>query len=196
MVSSPSLMALTEAGPQQKTPERAPHTYTHTLRVSRFHTHTGPRSPQQSAGDRVKFKSIKLKPWIIHSVAAAKAVSKKMCLFQLLWEDSKSPSLVSCGVGSLVCQPSKSEPKSGRVIQLSTQTWKFLTVRRKNHKPFSYPPLLRCILLPFPWEPLSCGESRRCALTRWNRPQKWFHRFRRTGFRWSGWNHYHELIQS
>lgn len=106
----------------------------HTLHVSSFHTHTGPGSPQQSASDQVKFKNIKLKPWISHSVvcpsvAAAKAMFRKRtyCLFQLLWEESKSPSLCSCGVGSLVCHPSKSEFKSGRVIQLSTQTWKFLT---------------------------------------------------------------------
>lgn len=46
------------------------------------------------------------------------------------------PSLVSCGVGSQTCQPSKSEPRSGRLIQHSTQTWKFLVFDKNKKKSF------------------------------------------------------------
>ena len=42
------------------------------------------------------------------------------------WDISHTPPLLSWGVGSRTCQPSMPDPRSLRVIQHSTHTWKFL----------------------------------------------------------------------
>ncbi len=90
-VSSPSLMALTGAGPQQKMPGRR---------------------RQQNWG-----------------------TSSLTLLLHLYQASIGSPSLLCWGVESLACQPSYPSARSGRVIQFSTQTWKFL---RQNKVCFSH----------------------------------------------------------
>lgn len=103
------------------------------------------------------------------------------------------PSLVSCGVGSQACHPSNSFPKSGRLIQQSTQTWKFLEKKRVT--------TITCLLQLVTTENSEfvkglCCDTPGCELTKLNPLHKFFPHFRHKGSQSPGWRWCHELIQS